>query len=662
MKSYHGWYLLATIALVGFAGCTASSTTVEVSSSPAPAPAAAPEPAKDAATATGSTASATAPAEAPAAPFAPPPLAELDAKVTWKSLRVVNPRQLLREQLTSEKPLCTVEEALGLRNNSQEANRKILSAMGRLPENDQQVNYGTSLIRRLKGDVKSVNPLLASSVEEFDVQSYYGIGFFSFDWRMQPFAHADTASRWETSEDGLYTKLVIRNDLTWSDGRPITAHDVEFSYHTIMDTSIPIPAVRSGTDELKSVKAYDDTTVVFFHKESRPTNVWDVNFPIIPKHVYEKTIPADKTLVSSEDHVRLENAPVTGGAYVIKSRTAKQEIVLQRRESYYTHQGKQVRDKDYIQEIRFKIIPDANTALLAMRTGAIEEMELDADQWRTDQTNNDEFYARNTKATDTEWVEFHVIWNCKDPLFNDVRVRKAMSYAFDHREMLDKLFYGLYEPAFGPFHPTAWMAPKTPLKPYQQDQDQAEKLLEAAGWTDHDGDGVLDKQIGGKSVNFEFSLQCASTPASMKVCELWKESLDRIGIVCHVRPLEPTVHQQRLLEHNFQAAFGGWGTGTDPDSTKNIFGSTGERNYGQYVNAEVDQLYQQGMREFDKDKRAAIYAKIHEILYEEQPYTWLYYRNSFYGFNKSLRGYRFSPRGPYTYSPGVGSLWKVATP
>lgn len=599
---------------------------------------------------------------APAAPFVPPPLADLDAKAGWKPLPVLDARKLLRQQLATEKPLVSVEEALKLRNDNLDANRKILSALGRLPDDDKMVNYDATLVRRVKGDIKSVNPILVSSVEESDVGSYYAMNFFGFDWRMRPFASADLVRSWETSEDGLYHKLVIRDDLTWSDGRPITAHDIEFSYRTIMDPEVPVPAVRSGTDELKSVHAFDDFTVVYFHKEARPTSVWDVNFPVIPKHVYEQSVKTDKTLVNSDYHVKLESAPVTGGAYIIKSRIPKQEIVLERRDSYYMHNGKQVREKDYFKEVRFKIITDANTSLLALRTGSIEEMELDADQWRTEQTNNDEFYARNTKATATEWVEFHVVWNCKDPFFADPRVRKAMSWAFDHQEMLDKLFYDLYEPAVGPFHPTAWMAPKKPLQPYKQDLDRAEKLLEEAGWADGDGDGVLDKMIGGKSTRFEFSLQCTNTPASMKVCELWKESLDRIGVLCNVRPLEPTVHQQRLLEHNFQAAFGGWGTGTDPDSTKNIFASTGERNYGQYFNAQVDQLFKDGMREFDQEKRAAIYAKIQELLYEEQPYTWLYYRNAFYGFNKTLRGYRFSPRGPYTYNPGVGSLWKAATP
>jgi peptide/nickel transport system substrate-binding protein len=104
---------------------------------------------------------------------------------------------------------------------------------------------------------------------------------------------------------------------------------------------------------------------------------------------------------------------------------------------------------------------------------------------------------------------------------------------------------------------------------------------------------------------------------------------------------------------------GGWGTGADPYTLQNIFGTGAERNYGQYSNKKVDELFKQGMTEFDREKRADIYRQIFMQLYEDQPYTWLYHRASFYGFNKALRGYMFSPRGPFHYSPGFDSIWMV---
>jgi peptide/nickel transport system substrate-binding protein len=126
--------------------------------------------------------------------------------------------------------------------------------------------------------------------------------------------------------------------------------------------------------------------------------------------------------------------------------------------------------------------------------------------------------------------------------------------------------------------------------------------------------------------------------------------------------MESTVLQQLTLERKFEAYFGGWGSGTDPDSSENIWATGAGRNFTSYSNPEVDKLYAEGRREPDRSKRAETYARIAELLWEDQPYTWLYWRNSFYGFSKDLRGYVYSPRGPYNYSPGFGSLWMPVQP
>jgi peptide/nickel transport system substrate-binding protein len=246
----------------------------------------------------------------------------------------------------------------------------------------------------------------------------------------------------------------------------------------------------------------------------------------------------------------------------------------------------------------------------------------------------------------------------KNPMFADKRVRKALAYALDYRELLDTICYGLYEQANGAAHPTAWYAPKKPLPYYHQDLDKAEALLDEAGWTDSDGDGIRDKVVDGKQVNFEFEIICPDIPIRVQSCTLLKESLDKIGIVCNVRPMEFTVLMEKTQKKEFQAFAGGWGAGSDPDTSANIFASGEQRNYVNYSNPTVDKLFRKGRKEFDRQKRAAIYAKIEELLYDDQPYTWLYYRNGFYGFNKDLRGFNFSPRGPYNFGPGFSAIWK----
>ena len=232
-----------------------------------------------------------------------------------------------------------------------------------------------------------------------------------------------------------------------------------------------------------------------------------------------------------------------------------------------------------------------------------------------------------------------------------------MTYALDYNEMLNTICYGLYQPNQGTYHPTSWMFPKEGPQPIEQDLAKARQLLDEAGWIDTDNDGIRDKMFGSRSQPFEFTIHCGQTETAKKVSTLLKESLDQIGVVCHVKPTEFAVLQQINLDHKFQATLGGWGTGTDPDTSSNIFKTDEPRNYGVYSNKRVDELFKQGKHEFDPEKRAAIYAEIHTILWDDQPYTWLYYRNAFYAFNKKLRGYNFSPRGPYNYGPGFSSLF-----
>jgi peptide/nickel transport system substrate-binding protein len=596
------------------------------------------------------------PAKPPEEAFIPPPLKALDRDAKWIDRPVRDALEDLAKELAEEPRLATPPQALALKNTSAENNAKILSALGRLPA-EGEANFDARVNRHLPVDLSSTNPIMQSSAAEADVLSMTNFGLFSFDRHLEAFATAETVEKWQTSVDGMLDKIVLRDDLVWSDGKPITARDVAFSYRVIMDERVPVPAVRSGTDQLRGVHAYDDQTVIFFHKAPMATNVWNINFPVIPEHVYGDTWEDDPTLQNSPRHVELESKPVVGGPYEIIKRIRGQEILLRARDDWHTVDGKKVRAAPFFKEIRFRIIEDPNTSLLALKKGEIDEMALTPEQWTT-QTTSDDYYARNTKATATEWVSFHFVWNTKGLFFSDRRVRRAMSHAFDHERMLETICRGLYTPCTGIFHPKGWMATKKPIEAYRQNLDRAEALLDEAGWVDHDNDGIRDRNIDGRSVPFEFTVLCGQQPMALEICTLLQQSLERIGVRVNVRPTEFTVLHQKEMDKDFDAALGGWGTGSDPDTSVNIWGTGEGRNFGSYSNPEVDRLFAEGRTELDRSRRAEKYARIQEILWEDQPYTWLYWRNSFYGFSKDLRGYVFSPRGPYHYSPGFGSLWK----
>ncbi|TWT96710.1 Oligopeptide-binding protein AppA precursor [Botrimarina colliarenosi] len=659
-SSCSGLAILAFAALTGLIGCSggAKSSSPEASSKPA---------SSESAGAEASASDTPAADDAPVVlgdlitPFdTPATLAEAEEGVEWEESPVIDTLELLREQKKSEPAQVSVEDALAMKNDSDEANKKILSALSVLaPEDGSGVNYAAVLNRTIQQDVSSLNPLLASSVAEAEVAGMLAFGMFTFDWNFNPCASADTVASWQTSKDRMLDKVVLRDDLTWSDGKPITAYDVEFSYKLIMTSQVPVLAQRQGTDQLAMVKAYDDHTLIYFHKKPLAINVWNLNFYVVPKHLYEKSFAEDPTLRNSPYHVKLEKKPISGGPYEIESRQRGSEVLLKRRESYYTHDGKPVREKPYFAKIRHRVIEDTNTQLLALKASDVDEALLGAEQWLT-QTDSDDFYKVNTKARGAEWTFFYIGWNLKSPLFEDLRVRQAMAYAMNYDEMVNDLCYGLYPQCWGIYHPDAWMFPKDPAPLYKQDLDKAEDLLDEAGWADSDYDGVRDKEINGEIVPFEFTLMVSNKPDRIAICNLFRECLDSIGIRCNIASLEAAVFQERVQDKNFVAEYSGWGAGADPYTNKNIFGTGEGRNYGSYSNPEVDRLFDEGEVEFDREKRAEIYGKIHKLIFADQPYLFLHTRSSFYGFNKRLRGYRFSPRGPFSYGPGLGSVWVPA--
>lgn len=599
--------------------------------------------------------------------FDPPSLEELD-KLEWTDSPVVDtPAAMRAERAKQDEPELTVDEALKLKNDSPENNRRILEALGRLaPEDGAGVDFDAKLVRHAPGDLTSTNPLFSSSVTDAEYADLTSLYLIDFDRQLNYLAPSKLVKSWQTSKDFLVDRFVVRDDLAWSDGTPFTAYDIEFTHKLIMSDhpELVIPAIRgSGVDQIKWIKAYDAHTLVVFHSEPFATNWGNMNFPILPKHIYEKSVVEDPSLKRSKTHTELEEHPIVAGPYEFVSRKRNEEFVVRRRTGFFMHEGNQVRPKPYFAEVRVKTIEDMNTAMLAFKAGDIHQMELRAEHWES-QTIDDAYYAKNTKATAPEWSEFHIEWNQRtadgtkdNPFFGDRRVRWAMTYAFDYDEMLKTILRGLCEQGQGTFHPQSWMFPKSPPALVKQDLDKAEDLLDEAGWTDSDGDGIRDKEFDGRIVPFEFQLMCSQSETGIQVATLMKECLEQVGIVANAKPTEFVVMQDKLLKHEFDACLGGWSAGTDPDSQINIYGTGAQRNYGQYSSDKVDDLFQKGRRELDREKRAEIYGQIHMQLWDDQPVTWLFYRPALFGFSKKLRGYNFGALGPFKYSPGFFNLY-----
>ena len=334
------------------------------------------------------------------------------------------------------------------------------------------------------------------------------------------------AESWQVSADHLTLTFKMREGMKWSDGEPITAADVVFSFKTIKDPQIDAASLASYYKDIESVKALDRLTVEF--KYARPYFL-SVEFcggmPIIPEHVYHYT--EAKKFNDQRDGLG------GSGPSVFDGWLAGEKISLRRNEWYY---GK----PSYFDRVIFKIVRDDTAGYQMTRAQEIDRYALTPEQYI--KMGKDEKFLANYKRlvyTSPGSGYSYIGWNQRSPLFQDKQVRQAMTLLIPRERMKKDLFHDLVEVSKGPFWPGAENI-KVPLqsdptiKAWPFDPKRALVLLNEAGWA-ADGSGVLKKD--GKP--FEFKLMIPQGSAiGVAIATTVREELARVGIQMSVLELE----------------------------------------------------------------------------------------------------------------------------
>ena len=526
------------------------------------------------------------------------------------------------------------------------------------PQDPTAIAPGETLTRHLEAEPGSLNPLFYSSRYDAWLVECLFDGPFKADSRMRWMVNEEIVESSSRSPDGKIWTIRLRPGLTFHDGHALTAHDIEFTWRTIVDDRVPVGAMRGGRDKLAEVKAGDELTVVYVHKEVHAANTWDMSFPILPRHILgdEKERAADPTLRESDHYQKFAyEKPIGSGPYRLVEWERGGRIVLERFDGF---QGV----KPHFKRVIFKLVANRDSALNLFLEGELDEMRLDPIQFET-QTEGDDFEKVGVKAYAPSWTYYFIGWNNarSHPLFFDRRVRIAMAHAFDVPKLIRRHCYGLYDQAVGLFHRSSWMFDPS-VEAYAHDVGAAERLLDKADWKLSDEDGLRYKAIDGKRVPFRFTVLFPNAAKlAPKVAELLREGLEPLGITVDIEALDFGAMRQRLRVHDFDAFILGWGTGTDPETARNLWhskSSTGSgRNYVSYSNPRVDELFDLGRAELDPPKRGPIYREMHRLVYQDQPYLFLCHVPTTWAFSKRLRGVAFSPRGILSFFPGHREWW-----
>ncbi len=486
---------------------------------------------------------------------------------------------------------------------------------------------GDWLIYHIQAEPATLNPITATDAYEGTINN--GKIYETLIERNNETLELDPllAESWEISEDKLTYTFKIREGIKWHDGTPFTSEDVVFSYTTIMNPKVDSPQLRAYYQEIQEVKAIDDLTVEFTY--ARPYFLaleFCGGMPIVPKHIFDKgdfnTNPAGRD-------------PIGTGPYKFVRWTTGRDIVIEKDPNYWG-------EKPKINKIVFKIITDNTVAFQVLKRQELDVSGLTPIQWER-QTNSPSFKKYFDKLSYFQPNYSYIGWNSKRPYFADPKVRTALTHLVDRELILEKILYNLGAIVTNPFYINSPEYDKS-IEPYSYDPQKARELLRQAGWIDHDGDGIRDKD--GVKFAFEFLIPGGSETGE-KIATILKEELDNMGIQMDIRKTEWAVFTTRLNERNFDAVTLAWSMGVESDPYQIWSSTQAERgsNFIGFKNKEADKLIEEARTEFDRDKRKELYRRFAEIVHNEQPYTFLFCRKSTVAVNKRFENVLVYPLG-----------------
>ncbi|MCP3959395.1 MAG: hypothetical protein GY719_16215 [bacterium] len=428
------------------------------------------------------------------------------------------------------------------------------------------------------------------------------------------------AESYEFSEDRLRLTFHLRPDVVWSDGVPVTAEDVRWTWQGHIHPDVPwglIEAKKHITD----VEVVDPHTAVFHFSKAYAAQLQDAVIGVIlPKHAWG-VIPFEEW---RENTTWFRDHMVVNGPFALESWEPQQRYVLRRNKKYFDSKLPKV------DRIVFEVIPEENSRLALLRSGKAHLVEIIAPQDA----------ARIEADPDLKLlpyiprVFFFLTWNVSRPLFADKEVRQALTMAIDRQEIVDSIHYGYANVSYSPFPSNHWAYNKN-LQPWPYDPGRAKEMLARAGWTDSDGDGILDRD--GQPFSFELVTN-AESQVRLDALVMIQDHLKRVGVDVRTRSMEFNALLDPLNAHDFDAAIQALALDTSLNTSFFLHTSAIDDgfNWGAYSNPEMDRLIDQTAAEVDPLAAKPIYDQLQALLHEEAPLTFLYETQRLCAASKNL--------------------------
>lgn len=448
------------------------------------------------------------------------------------------------------------------------------------------------------------------------------------------------ATEWVESADGLEWTFTIREGATWSDGEPLTAQDVAYTYNLMIENEDIRTWNIDFAGNLVSAVAPDDTTFVLTLAAPAPAEVLTREVFIVPEHIWSE-FPDP----SADD---ANQPPLVGsGPFQVTEYQTDEFVRLAANEGYWD-------GAPGFDEIVYDYYAEADAAVAALEAGEVDVVsglnpaQMDALEKQDHVTVNDAQGRRYVSLTlnhgtvtqdGTEFGNGH-------PALKDPVVRNALHTAIDKQALVDTVLDGSGTPAtslipsiFAQYH---WDGGDQLV---QFDIDEANRMLDEAGYERGD-DGIRTMPGGGDKLSFRF-YHHADNIAYATIVQFVTEWWTELGIEVTPEPIEQGTLNDLAYLGEFDIAFSGWGVGPNPTEQlgmhtcavlPTLTDGSERSSENSYCNAEYDTLHEQQKVESDPDARAELVKRQQELLYTEAPVIWLYYQNTTEAYNHDKIG------------------------
>ena len=456
---------------------------------------------------------------------------------------------------------------------------------------------------------------------------------------------------------GMLITYELREGMTWDNGKPITAKDVEFSFKAVQNPKVDAPNIRPYVNFVTDIKLYPDNPLKLTMVCDKVYFLWDHttghDVIIVPKHIYDPERLSDKftyaqihngdsQIIDSSENIafgkyyndikfhREQDFIIGSGPYKFVKWNTNQNIILERKENWWGDkiEGENMYFAKGPKRIVYETINDLTSAVVALKAGRLDVLSgIRSGDWADLQESKKIQDNFNLCAPPALVYTFLGI-NVRVPKFKDKKTRQALAYLLDVEGINEKLFYGLVTRIVGSVLPSLKEDYNNNLPLYPFDIDQAKALLKEAGWEDTDGNGLVDKVINGKRVDFKITFTYNLGNDTRKNMGLiFQEDARKAGIEVEVKGIEWSVFLEKLKANKIEMWYGGWVFDPRPSDPKQLWHTSsygGGSNYTGFGNAETDKLIEGIQNELDPIKRSVLYKRWQEILHDEVPYIFMF--------------------------------------